>query len=171
MKKSILTAALLATCAILPGARTEAHPVEKAQIKVPFAFVAGGQTLPAGNYQIEMLTESKPGQDAVEVVVLRGKDQFGYASFVASLEKGESSSPQMQFRMDSETAVLTSVSVTGKSFRLGPAHDEHENVETAGLYVTVGDAEAGPVKEARAGALLPLRTNGAPEPAERGAKV
>jgi len=142
MKKSIWTAALLATCAILP-ARTEARPVEKAQIKVPFAFVAAGQTLPAGNYQIEMLTQSKPGQDAVEVVVLRGKDHFGYASFVAFLEKGESPSPHMQFRMDSETAVLASVSVTGKSFRLGPAHEERENVETAGLYVTVGDAEEG----------------------------
>ncbi len=143
MKKSILTAALLATCAILPGGRTEARPMEKAQIKVPFAFVAGGQTLPAGNYQIEMLTQSKPGQDAVEVIVLRGKDHFGYASFVASLEMGESLSPKMQFRMDSDTVVLTRVSVTGKSFRLGPAHDEHEYVETVGLYVTVGNADAG----------------------------
>ncbi len=43
-------------------------------IKVPFAFVIGSKQLPAGAYQIEMLTQSTTEQDAVEVIAIRRKD-------------------------------------------------------------------------------------------------
>jgi hypothetical protein len=59
---------------ILPLARPGARRAEKAVIKVPFAFVIGSKQLPAGAYQIEMLTQSTTEQDAVEVIAIRRKD-------------------------------------------------------------------------------------------------
>ena len=69
----------------MAGKLTEARAIEKVTVKVPFAFAIGNQMLPAGQYQIELLTHSKAGQDAIEVIAVRGKDTRAYASFLALL--------------------------------------------------------------------------------------
>ena len=120
--------------------KAAASSVEKTTIKVPFAFAIGNQLMPAGQYQIEMLTESKPGQDNVEVLAFRGKDTRAYASFVAFLEEGAARSPRLTFRHDGEGTTLTEVQVHGKSFRLAPSRYASDSV--SGLYQTISGDES-----------------------------
>ena len=140
----VLTISVLAVLGgIMTAGRTEARPVEKALINVPFAFEAGGQMLPAGNYQIELTMQAKAGVDGVEVVVLRGKDQFAYAAFAASVDKGNATFPRLQFRMDGQNPVLAGLAVSGKQFHVGTKTIEWQTAETTTRYVTVEDSAAG----------------------------
>jgi hypothetical protein len=118
MKKMIMIAALMGfgtTAAVVPA---NAQKTTVKVVKVPFAFVAGNQVLPAGTYKIETLTKSKPGADTVEVMALRGTDVHGYASFVTILGEGQSESPKMTFKRIGNSAVLMEVQSAGKRFVL-----------------------------------------------------
>jgi|SRR5271169_1949555 len=53
MKKSYLAAVLMLTCLLGVGVSARAQDVDAVVIKVPFEFVAGGATLPAGEYRID----------------------------------------------------------------------------------------------------------------------
>jgi hypothetical protein len=50
MKKSYLTAVLTLTCLLGLGISARAQDTEEVRVNVPFEFVAGGATLPAGTY-------------------------------------------------------------------------------------------------------------------------
>jgi hypothetical protein len=52
MKKSYLAAVLTLTCLLGLGISARAQDTEGVRVKVPFEFVAGGKTLPAGTYTI-----------------------------------------------------------------------------------------------------------------------
>jgi hypothetical protein len=52
MKKSYLAAVLALTCLLGVGISAHAQDTEGVRVKVPFEFVAGGKTLPAGTYTI-----------------------------------------------------------------------------------------------------------------------
>jgi len=52
MKKSYLTAALMLTCLLGVGISARAQESDAVVVNVPFEFVAGGATLPAGEYRI-----------------------------------------------------------------------------------------------------------------------
>ena len=52
MKTSSLTVVLTLTCLLGLGISARAQDVDKVAVKVPFEFVAGGQTLPAGTYNV-----------------------------------------------------------------------------------------------------------------------
>jgi hypothetical protein len=52
MKKSYLTAVLMLTCVLSVGVSARAQDVDAVVVKVPFEFVAGGATLPAGEYRV-----------------------------------------------------------------------------------------------------------------------
>ena len=52
MKKSYLAAVLALTCLLGLGISARAQDTEGVRVKVPFEFVAGGKTLPAGTYTI-----------------------------------------------------------------------------------------------------------------------
>ena len=56
MKKSYLTAVLTLTCLLGVGISAHAQDTEGVRVKVPFEFVAGGKTLPAGTYTIGRLS-------------------------------------------------------------------------------------------------------------------
>jgi hypothetical protein len=53
MKKSYLTAVLMLTCLLGVGVSARAQDVDAVVVKVPFEFVAGRSTLPAGEYRID----------------------------------------------------------------------------------------------------------------------
>jgi hypothetical protein len=55
MKKSYLTAVLMLTCVLGVGVRARAQDADAVVVSVPFEFVAGGATLPAGEYRIDRL--------------------------------------------------------------------------------------------------------------------
>jgi|HubBroStandDraft_2_1064218.scaffolds.fasta_scaffold00294_3 hypothetical protein len=118
MKKMMMIAALMsigATATVVPA---NAQKTAVKVVKVPFAFVAGNQVLPAGTYKIEILTKSKPGPDTAEVIALRGTDVHGYASFVTMLGVAETESPKMTFKRTGYSAILTELQSAGKRFVL-----------------------------------------------------
>jgi len=52
MKKSYLMAALMLTCLLGVGVSARAQDADAVVVSVPFEFVAGGATLPAGEYRV-----------------------------------------------------------------------------------------------------------------------
>jgi hypothetical protein len=118
MKKMMTLAALMSFGAAAAVAPANAQKTTVKVVKVPFAFVAGNQLLPAGTYKIETLTKSKPAADTVEVMALRGTDVHGYASFVTMLGAGESESPKMTFKRTGDSAILMEVQSAGRRFVL-----------------------------------------------------
>jgi hypothetical protein len=52
MKKSYLTAVLTLTCLLGLGISARAQDTEGVRVNVPFEFVVGGATLPAGTYTV-----------------------------------------------------------------------------------------------------------------------
>jgi len=52
MKKSYLTAVLMLTCLLAVGVSAHAQDADAVVVSVPFEFVAGGATLPAGDYRV-----------------------------------------------------------------------------------------------------------------------
>ena len=52
MKKSYLRAALMLTCLLGVGVSARAQDADAVVVSVPFEFVAGGATLPAGDYRV-----------------------------------------------------------------------------------------------------------------------
>jgi hypothetical protein len=74
MKKTYLTAVLTLTCMLAVGISARAQDTEGVRVNVPFEFVAGGTTLPAGTYSAGRLSVS-----AYSGVAIRGD---GNAVFV-----------------------------------------------------------------------------------------
>jgi len=56
MKTSYLTAVLTLTCLLGLGISARAQDTEGVRVKVPFEFIAGGKTLPAGTYTVGRLS-------------------------------------------------------------------------------------------------------------------
>jgi|SRR5579859_1268739 len=52
MKQSYLAAALMLTCLLGVGVSARAQDADAVVVSVPFEFVAGGATLPAGEYRV-----------------------------------------------------------------------------------------------------------------------
>jgi hypothetical protein len=69
MKKSYLTVVLALTCLLGLGISAHAQELDKIAVKVPFEFVAGGQTLPAGTYSVSRASSGDP-----QSLVIRSND-------------------------------------------------------------------------------------------------
>jgi hypothetical protein len=74
MKKSYLTAVLTLTCLLGLGTSARAQDTQGVRVNVPFEFVAGGATLPAGTYSVGRLSAA-----AFSGIAIRGS---GNAVFV-----------------------------------------------------------------------------------------
>src|SRR5712692_3852791 len=57
MKKSYSAVVLTLTCLLGLGISARAQGVDKVAVNVPFEFVAGGQTLPAGTYTVSRVSD------------------------------------------------------------------------------------------------------------------
>jgi hypothetical protein len=69
MNKSYLTVVLTLTCLLGLGTSARAQDTEGVVAKVPFEFVVGARTMPAGTYSIGRLT-----QDAHAGLIIRSSD-------------------------------------------------------------------------------------------------
>jgi hypothetical protein len=56
MTRSYLTAVLMLTCLLGVGVSVRAQDTDAVVVSVPFEFVAGGETLPAGEYRINRIS-------------------------------------------------------------------------------------------------------------------
>jgi hypothetical protein len=72
MKKSYLAAVLMFTCLLVGGVSASAQDVDAVVASVPFQFVAGGVTLPAGEYRISRVN---PGVN--RELAISGYDEGG----------------------------------------------------------------------------------------------
>jgi hypothetical protein len=78
MKKSYLTAVLILTCLLALGVSAHAQDTEGVRVKVPFEFVAGGTTLPAGTYTVGRLSI-----EAFSVIAISGRGHSAFAFPIA----------------------------------------------------------------------------------------
>src|ERR1700680_1925614 len=69
MKKSYLTVVLTLTCLRGLGISARAQDADKIVVNVPFDFVAGGETLPAGPYSV-----SRVSPEVSRALVIRSYD-------------------------------------------------------------------------------------------------
>jgi hypothetical protein len=69
MKKSCLTVVLTLTCLLAWSGSARAQDADKIITNVPFEFVAGGRTLPAGTYSV-----SRVHSQETSVLVIRSYD-------------------------------------------------------------------------------------------------
>jgi hypothetical protein len=69
MKKSFLTVVLTLTCLLGLGISAHAQDADRLVVNVPFDFVAGGETLPAGTYSV-----SRVSPEANRALVIRSDD-------------------------------------------------------------------------------------------------
>jgi hypothetical protein len=73
MKNSYSAVVLTLTCLLGLGLSARAQDVDKVAVKVPFEFVAGGQTLPAGTYNVTRVSDQAfPG------LVIRSSDNSAF---------------------------------------------------------------------------------------------
>ena len=69
MKNSYSSVVLTLTCLLGLGISARAQDVDKVAVKVPFEFVAGGQTLPAGTYNV-----TRASDQAFPALVIRSSE-------------------------------------------------------------------------------------------------
>ena len=73
MKNSYSAVVLTLTCLLGLGISARAQDVDKVAVNVPFDFVAGGQTLPAGTYNITHASDQ-----AFPALVIRSFDNSAF---------------------------------------------------------------------------------------------
>src|SRR5271169_3470545 len=92
MKKSYLVAVVMLTCLLGVGASARAQDVDAVVVKVPFEFVAGGATLPAGEYRIE---RANPGVNQQLAILSYGK--AGAFLLPIAFDEGAADQPTLSF--------------------------------------------------------------------------
>jgi len=73
MKNSYSCVVLSLACLLGLGISARAQDVDKVAVKVPFDFVAGGQTLPAGTYNV-----TRASDQAFPALVIRSFDNSAF---------------------------------------------------------------------------------------------
>ena len=123
MTRSFRVSITLGGLSLLLGASSaRAEDIEVLKARVPFAFVVGGATLPAGEYELSFDDAKMPG-------ALRLRSRSGHGIFVltskADLPRGSEDEPRLVFEKKEDRYVLTEVLDPGNGFGievLGPKH-------------------------------------------------
>ena len=84
MKKSYCTAVLTLTCLLGLGTRAHSQDASGVAVKVPFEFIAGGKTLPAGTYSVGRLSP-----DIHPALMIDSKDNGAFALVLPSTPVGD----------------------------------------------------------------------------------
>ena len=85
MKKSLFTMVLTMTCLLGLGISAHAQDASAVVVTVPFEFVAGGKTLPAGTYSVGRLS---PGIHPS--LIIDSKDNGAFALVLPIVPSGDS---------------------------------------------------------------------------------
>jgi len=91
MNKSYLTALLALICLLGLGVSAHAQDTEGVRVKVPFEFVAGGTTLPAGTYTVGRLSV-----DAYSAIEISGRGDGAFVLPIA-VDGTPSEQPKLSF--------------------------------------------------------------------------
>lgn len=92
MKKSYFTAVFMLTCLLGVGVSARAQDADAAVVSVPFEFVAGGATLPAGEYRV-----SRVNRGANRELAINGNDKGNAFLLPLVFDNGPSNEPTLSF--------------------------------------------------------------------------
>ena len=92
MKMSYLTAVLMLTCLLGVGVSARAQDADAVVASVPFEFVAGGATLPAGEYRVSRVN---PG--ITRELAISGYDKGNAFLLPVAFDDGPSNEPTLSF--------------------------------------------------------------------------
>jgi hypothetical protein len=92
MKKSYLTAVLMLTCLFGVGVSARAQDTDAVVVSVPFEFVAGGATLPAGEYRVSRVN---PGVN--RELAIRGYNKGNAFLLPLAFDDGPADGPTLSF--------------------------------------------------------------------------
>jgi hypothetical protein len=92
MKKSFLTAALMLSCLLGVGVSARAQDADAVVVSVPFEFVAGGATLPAGEYRVSRVN---PGVN--RELAIRGYNKGNAFLLPLAFDDGPDNEPTLSF--------------------------------------------------------------------------
>jgi hypothetical protein len=107
MKKSYLIVVLSLTWLLGLGISAHAQDTEGVRVNVPFEFVAGGTTLPAGTY-----TVGRPSIDAHSVIAISGYDNGAFVLAIA-VDGVPAGQPKLSFEHVGDRYFLSEVDTPG----------------------------------------------------------
>jgi hypothetical protein len=114
--KTVISLVVLWTFSWCPNigcAQTSTHAV--LTVKVPFEFVVGNQSFPAGTYKFQSLLNSVPGKDTIDVLTVRSTEGRLYQAIVTSVaDSAAQSAPRLVFTHNEGRTELSEVWEPGK---------------------------------------------------------
>jgi hypothetical protein len=107
MKKSYFAAVLTLTCLLGVGISAHGQDTEGVRVKVPFEFVAGGKTLPAGTYTLGRL--SLEAYSGIEI------SSYGQGAIVLpiAVDGTPAKAPKLSFELVGDKHFLTEADTPG----------------------------------------------------------
>jgi len=115
--KKLISLMVLALVSTYPGAGYAQNSKNQAlTVKVPFDFVVGNRTFPAGIYRFRSLLDSAPGKAAIDVLEVRAMEGRFYAAVVADvMGNSQSTHPKLVFARSGGRTFLSEVWENGKA--------------------------------------------------------
>jgi hypothetical protein len=140
-KSSVVSLVVLWGLSLFAGVAYAQTPNHSAlTVKIPFEFVVGNQTFPAGIYKFRSLLNSVPNQASVDVLEVRSTVGRLYTAIVTEVVGGvEPSHPRVEFIRSGGRAFLSEVWEAGKpaGCRLKNRPDATQKVEIESDKVTL----------------------------------
>jgi hypothetical protein len=139
---SLLVLWVLSLCPSVGYAQTSHHSA--LTVKVPFEFVVGNQTFPAGTYKFRSLLNSVPGRDSIDVLEVRSTEGRLYKAIVTDVVAREQpNNPSLVFTRNGGRAFLSEVREPGKQSgcRLQSSADQTEIAENENEQITLTSAD------------------------------
>lgn len=118
MRKSYLTGVLMLTCLLGVGISARAQDADAVVVSVPFEFVAGRATLPAGEYRIN---RANPG--VTQELAIRGYDKGGAFLSPVAFDEVANDMPTLSFEHVGGKYFLSRVKTPGGVYTIAPSRE------------------------------------------------
>ena len=113
--KSICSFLFAAVLALAPKVFAQTSRPPALPVKVPFEFIVGNKTLPAGAYEFHSLLNSVAGKDTIDVLAVRSMDGELYRAIVTHVVGGaQPRHPRVVFTRSGGRVFLSEVWESGK---------------------------------------------------------
>jgi hypothetical protein len=135
MKKSYLTAVLMLTCLLGVGVSARAQDADAVVVSVPFEFVAGRSTLPAGEYRVSRVSPTVNRELAIS-----GHNKENAFLLPRAFDDGPTNLPTLSFEHVGGKYVLSRIktlsgvytmATPGEIAMLGQANTPNPNASSA----------------------------------------